>query len=329
MKMDPATDSGRSSSDGITNQSQPGIMGYTEPFSKLEFVAYGNQQQIVLGSTQAKDDGSWYFKSANALTDGNYTIVASATDVAGNLGSDKLALQIQSGPLKVSAADLTALFDLGDSNTDNLTSAEVLQFDGYTNPGNFVTLSNGKQSWEVQADANGRWYSKTAELPEGTHIITTMVEDMAGNKAQADQLTQVTIDRTAPSVSIYGSSDTQTRTVNLYGTAELGRKVDLHMDGKAFANVTADFKGNWNYATSKLPDSQYKVSASQSDAAGNFGVSNTIVVSVGVQAVSLDAIAEHALVLNPQELPEPCYMDENTITVLELNGVYQPIWYCI
>jgi hypothetical protein len=76
--LNPASDSGKSHSDGITNVAQPNFYGMSEPFSHVVLFANGTP----IGKTQAGSDGSWSITS-NHLPDGGYTITAMAVDQFG------------------------------------------------------------------------------------------------------------------------------------------------------------------------------------------------------------------------------------------------------
>jgi len=77
--LNPASDSGKYHSDGITKVTQPNFEGTSEPFSHVTVYANG----VPLGSTQTGSDGSWSLTSNIRLADGNYAISATAIDQFG------------------------------------------------------------------------------------------------------------------------------------------------------------------------------------------------------------------------------------------------------
>jgi hypothetical protein len=84
--LNPATDTGKSNTDDITNDAQPNFYGTVfvagtntpEPYSHVVLYANG----VAVGNTQAGSDGSWSINS-NLLPQGTYAITAVATDQFG------------------------------------------------------------------------------------------------------------------------------------------------------------------------------------------------------------------------------------------------------
>jgi large repetitive protein len=84
-KLDSASDTGLSNADSITSINQPTFTGSSEPFSHVFLYASvlnadGTVTTNPIAMTQAGSDGSWSVKSFVALTDGTYTITATALD---------------------------------------------------------------------------------------------------------------------------------------------------------------------------------------------------------------------------------------------------------
>ncbi len=84
--LNPASDSGISDSDDITNVVQPTFLGTAgEPFARIDVYAgpvgtFNPSVDTLLGSTTAGSTGSWSLTSGIALADGGYTITAVAVD---------------------------------------------------------------------------------------------------------------------------------------------------------------------------------------------------------------------------------------------------------
>lgn len=83
-KLNPKSDSGVSNSDAITNVQQPWFFGTSEPRSNVVLWAQpSGGAAFPIGQAAAQSDGSWNIRSNVALTDGIYTITATATDQFG------------------------------------------------------------------------------------------------------------------------------------------------------------------------------------------------------------------------------------------------------
>ncbi|MDR3622462.1 MAG: Ig-like domain-containing protein [Paludisphaera borealis] len=81
-QLNPASDSGASSTDGITNVTQPNYFGLTDsPGASIAVVATPTSgTPILLGTTQSDNSGAWSVTSTAALADGAYTITVYAAD---------------------------------------------------------------------------------------------------------------------------------------------------------------------------------------------------------------------------------------------------------
>ncbi|MDG3006021.1 beta strand repeat-containing protein [Paludisphaera mucosa] len=80
-RLNPASDSGASNSDGITNVVQPTYSGtVNSPGATVAVVAQSPTGPILLGTTQADEAGAWNVTSTVALPDNAYTITIFAGD---------------------------------------------------------------------------------------------------------------------------------------------------------------------------------------------------------------------------------------------------------
>ena len=81
-RLDPASDSGVSNSDGITFVQQPTFFGTSEDLSSITLSAQNTAggAPIALGGTTADLNGNWQLTSQVALPDGQYVITATAVD---------------------------------------------------------------------------------------------------------------------------------------------------------------------------------------------------------------------------------------------------------
>jgi len=85
-KLNPASDSGASNSDAITNVQQPNFFGAASEPGALVFLyatPFGGTAMLI-GQTVADASGAWSITSNVALTDGGYEIQAQAYDASGN-----------------------------------------------------------------------------------------------------------------------------------------------------------------------------------------------------------------------------------------------------
>jgi hypothetical protein len=110
-----------------------------------------------------------------------------------------------------------------------------------------------------------------ADLADGDYTVTASVTDAAGNAGSATD--GLTVDGTAPIVTVSAPSLTNDRTPTLSGTSDepVGSTVSLSVGGQSFT-TTVVTGGTFTVAVpAALADGDYTVTASVVDAAGNTG----------------------------------------------------------
>ncbi|WP_229837549.1 Ig-like domain-containing protein, partial [Thalassobaculum fulvum] len=185
----------------------------------------------------------------------------------------------------IGAPDLLASSDTGTSSTDNITSSTLPTVSGTGAVANALVhvLVGGVTVGSVTASAAGAWtYAFTSTLSAGTHAITAVGEDVAGNDGPASAALNVVVDTTAPATlaapdllaaSDSGSSNTDnitsSTTQQLSGSATTGDSVNIIVGGTTLQTVTAA-GGSWSY-TATLTAGSYAITVNAVDAAGNAG----------------------------------------------------------
>jgi len=284
VDMLAASDTGESSTDNLTNDSTPTITGKAEVGSTVTLFSGATQ----LGSAKTNAGGDWSI-TTSALTDGNYSLRARATDLAGNTSAQSgiLAVAIDTAtPTTPAAPDLSAASDTGASNTDNLTRVATPTFTGKAEVNAMVTLLDGATIVGTgQASIAGNWSIKADTLAHGVHTMTVKVTDVAGNVSTPSAKLNVTIDTTAPVASTMpnlatGSDSgrfvadniTSITTPVFNGTAEAGATVTLLAGGSTLGSAKVGNTGNWSVTSNPLADGKYAVVARVTDLAGNNSV---------------------------------------------------------
>ncbi|HCF57053.1 MAG TPA: hypothetical protein DFS52_03525, partial [Myxococcales bacterium] len=144
---------------------------------------------VNLDSTTATLDGASFASGATVSSEGEHTLVVTATDRAGNSSSETVRFEIDTAAPAISIAGVsdgqlgsqpvTPIFSATDSNLDSTTAT----LDG-------VSFASG-----------------TTVASEGEHTLVVTATDRAGNSAS--QTVHFGIDTTAPAISISGVSDGQ------------------------------------------------------------------------------------------------------------------------
>ncbi len=277
----PGSDSGRSSSDGVTNVTTPTVTGTAEAGSTVTLYLDG----ASVGTTTASGVGAWSITTPT-VSPGGHTLTARAVDTAGNTSAASTALLL-TVDTTVAAPTGVALATASDTGTqgDNLTNVNTPVIVGTAEANAVVSLYKDSTTLlgGATADGSGVWQMTLGALGEGAHTLTASAVDLAGNSSAASNSLIVTIDTTPPvapsAPSLTAASDsgnsssdhlTNVKTPTFTGTAEANSVIDLLVSGSVVGTGTADGAGAWTVtAGSALADGSWSFSTRSRDAAGN------------------------------------------------------------
>jgi len=235
---------------------------------------------VEAGRVQADSHGAWAWQSATALADGQHSLRAVSTDLAGNAGAASAALgfavdtRVPPPPPPPSPTlGLAPGSDTGSSAGDGLTRESRPTISGTAQAGSTVTVSvDGVVAGTASVGADGGWsYTLGGSLGDGAHSITAVAANAGGNSAPSAAL-RVTIDTAAPVAPVIVAVGGDAAQPHVSGSAEANATVIVYVDNVQAGSVQADAGGNWTYALSgKLADGVHTVRATAGDAAGNTG----------------------------------------------------------
>jgi hypothetical protein len=254
LALAPASDTGSSSSDGITADASPTFTGAAEAGTAVTVTA-GDMQ---IGSTVADASGHWTLDSDD-LPAGTHAITATAQDRAGNASaaSTPVTVVIDTTPPSVPA--------ITTPSADRLTNQRDVPFSGTAAPGVDVVLSDGSRTAATTtADGAGAWSATVTGLSDGAHDISAVARDVAGN-ASSPATRKVTVDTAAPDTTIASGPDdptTSTTAAFSFTSTEAGSAFECSLDGAAFAPCSSPESSSVAGGTH-----QFRVRAT--DAAGN------------------------------------------------------------
>ncbi len=297
VKVAPASDTGSSNTDGITNQTKPTLMGTAEALALVTI----KDGTTVLGTTTADATGAWQFTPINALTAGVHSITTTAVDVAGNtsIASTPLTVTIDTQAVAPVAVKISPTSDTGFSNTDGITNQVKPVLTGTAEALAVLTIKDGTTVLgTTTANTAGAWqFTPTIALTDGIHNITATAVDVAGNMSVASAPLAIKIDTqvtTPASVKVAIASDTgssnadgitsQTKPV-LTGTAEAFTLVTIKDGTTVLGTTTADATGAWQFTpTNALTEGMHSITTTAVDVAGNTsGASTPLVVKIDTQ----------------------------------------------
>ncbi|EBP1890545.1 type I secretion C-terminal target domain-containing protein, partial [Salmonella enterica] len=300
---------GNLSSGQITDEARPVISGTREANTTIRLYDNGT----LLAEIPADNSSSWRYTPDASLATGNHVITVIAVDAAGNASpvSDSVNFVVDTTPPLTPV--ITSVSDdqapgLGTIANGQNTNDPTPTFSGTAEAGATITLyENGTVIGTTTAQPDGAWSVSTSTLASGTHVITAVATDAAGNSSPNSTAFTLTVDTTAPQTPILTSvvddvaggvtgnlangQITNDNRPTLNGTAEAGSVVSIY-DGNTLLGVTsANAGGAWSFTpTTGLNDGTRTLTATATDPAGNVSPATsgfTIVVDTLAPTVPL------------------------------------------
>ncbi|WP_423230449.1 Ig-like domain-containing protein [Enterobacter hormaechei] len=261
--------------------------------------------------TTVQADGRWQLNvpaaDVGALTDGNVTVTATVTDVAGNSSSaDRVGLVDATVP-QVTINDFVT-----DTNTVNqLAHAQAQILSGSVTgaaAGDLVTITINNVDYTTVVDAAGNWSlglpaSVIQGLTDGTWTINVSVTDRSGNTGSSS--VDVVVNTVTPVIGIntLAADDVinaaeKGEDLLLSGTSNQpeGTTITVNLNGINYT-ATTDASGNWSVtvpasAVSALGEANYTVTASVTDNVGNSAAATyDVLVDSSLPVVTLNNFA--------------------------------------
>ena len=275
------------------NSDTPTFTGTTnaEPGSAVTMTVTDANGDSQVMNAVVQEGGGYSASPANALAQGEFTLVTEVTDSAGNTSSDTTTGNIDSLPptLTVDAPDnsndptptITGTTDAPVNSVVNLT---ITGNNGAVQTLNATVQANGTYSVEVPVD-----------LAEGNYSAAATVSDTAGNEAIANDTGSV--DTILPTLTVDAPDDSNDVTPTITGTtdAPVNSVVNLTITGNngAVQTLNATVQANGTYSAevpTDLAEGSYTVAATVADAAGNeANASDTGSVDTILPTLTVDA----------------------------------------
>ncbi|EOZ1430831.1 Ig-like domain-containing protein [Enterobacter hormaechei subsp. steigerwaltii] len=261
--------------------------------------------------TTVQADGRWQLNvpaaDVGALTDGNVTVTATVSDVAGNSSSaDRVGLVDATVP-QVTINDFVT-----DTNTVNqMAHAQAQILSGSVTgaaAGDLVTITINNVDYTTVVDAAGNWSlglpaSVVQGLTDGTWTINVSVTDQSGNTGSSS--VDVVVNTVTPVIGIntLAADDVinaaeKGADLLLSGTSNQpeGTTITVNLNGINYT-ATTDASGNWSVtvpasAVSALGEANYTVTASVTDNVGNSAAAtHDVLVDSSLPVVTINTLA--------------------------------------
>ena len=299
LALDPAGDSGISTTDGVTNATTLRFTGAGEPGATATLCVDG----VAAGTATVDQSGQFQFV-VGPLAEGAHAIVVKQTDAAGNSGPASNSVAVRVDLTSPTITDLalvhSALSPNGDGIFDgghgsfklsepaNVTLALV---DATGTTLSFTSLGNlpaGPQSFDLNV----------AGLTEGSYLARLDAIDIADSPA-TPAATPFTIKLTPPAVSKPdlsgahandaggGNRITNQTTQTVTGTADPGATIVLCDGTTPVGTATAGTNGVWSITTT-LAEGDHPLTAKATDSAGNTATSGSVVIIVDTTPPRID-----------------------------------------
>lgn len=289
-----ASDTGVSSTDNLTNDNTPLLIGAVFPNAIVRLF----EGTIERGLDSSTSSGS-YAITSSALGDGSRSLSVRFEDLAGNQSASSPALSITIDTLPpdapTAAPDLDQSSDTGTSSSDNLTRDNTPSFEGNVPAGAFVRLfADTVEVGFTTSTSGGKYAITSTRLPDGPTSMTTRFEDAAGNQSSSGPSLLVTIDTLAPAVSGRAFEFLTRQAVRFSFTENVGPTLsvaDLTLENLTSGTTIPAGSIAFSYASNTgtftfpgfahgiLPDGDYRATltaAGVTDLAGNALASNSI-----------------------------------------------------
>lgn len=279
------SDTGVSATDNITASTSQALGGSATDGDRVHVIVDG-----VTSGTVVASGGSWSY--VHTLGEGSYAVSVGVTDAVGNVGPVSSSLELvvdTTAPAIVGPPDLIAASDRGTSDTDNLTNlaTPTLAGEGAAADALVHILVGGTTMGSAIAGATGAWsFTFSEALTDGSHAVSVVAEDIAGNEAAAGQALTIEIDLTAPAApgasavpdlsdaSDDGASGTDNVTTiatpGFVGANATASAVHaLLANGVTVGGFVSEADGSYQVTAQSLAPGDYGITIRELDAAGN------------------------------------------------------------
>ena len=279
---------------GKTDDPTPTFSGGGNPGDVIEIFDHGKP----IGSTTVNPEGEWEFTPSTPLPPGDHSITVAPTDPAGNTGdpSDPLTFEIDIITPPSSPSIQTVQDNVGNEGgrtidvpkTSGVTNDATPTIIGSSAPGLTVRVYNdGQLLGETTANGDGHWsFTPAIAFVDGVYKITADSIDSEGVISEETGIYDFRVDLQipdAPSLVAHDDQGDSTGPINNQDTtddaqptfsgsdAEPGAVIELRdSDGMPIGSATVDNAGAWTITpVIPLTEGEHKISAVQTDAAGN------------------------------------------------------------
>jgi hypothetical protein len=241
----------------LTSDRTPIIAGAADPNSAIivELDLDRNGSADITYSVTSDAGGSWSLDTAAAVPDSGAFPVAGLSD--GSIFVTATVYDLADNPSPAATTTLTidatapAAPAIGSPAAGSATSDNTPTFSGTAEASSTITVTEGLSTLCASfATVGGAWScTLITPLADGSHTVTAIASDAAGNTSAASSGRTFTVDTAAPATPTVSSplpgSSTSDSTPTFSGTAEAGSTVTVKDGSITICTATADGGGSW------------------------------------------------------------------------------------
>ena len=198
-----SADTGASASDFITKTAAQTIGATLSTTLAAGDIVYGSLDNGATWTDITSKISGTSLSWDGVILAGSDTLQLKVVDAAGNTGSVKTQAYVfdTSTPATPGTPVLATASDTGVQNNDSITSDTTPTLSGTAENGSTVTVFDGATLLGTVTAGAGGWTLTTGALAEGSHTITVVSTDTAGNASAASAALTIEVDTTAPAVA--------------------------------------------------------------------------------------------------------------------------------
>jgi uncharacterized protein (TIGR03382 family) len=263
--------------EAIVPTATPTIRGTAEAGSSVIVSVAGNAGCRGVTNTSQH----WECTLGSNLIDGSHQLSAVAVDAAGNesMPSSPISFAVDTIPPAVPVVT-------SPSNGAVLRTATPI-ITGTAEAGTTVIVSvDGNVGCTGATNTSRNWECMlTPVLTEGSHRLSAIAQDAAGNPSASSPAISFTMDTVAPprpSITTPRSGIfIKDATLLVAGTAEAGSTVQLELDGQPVRTLQVDASGVWSLTLDSLnAEGAHSIKATVTDPAGHSVSSDTVIFTL-------------------------------------------------
>jgi RHS repeat-associated protein len=303
LKLAIGSDAGASASDNITSINTPTITGTGDVGATVKLT----EGAVVVGQATVGTNGTWQITSS-PLTNGNHSLIATATDIAGNISTASTPLNLVIDALLPQLTLTTPLTQTALKNDAKLVGN--IDGTGSSLVGVSYRWDNSTTTISITPNATGGFNQSLdfTGIANGSHTLTITGTDVAGNILTTSYAVNVALDKEAPLVNLQLASDTGNNTsdkitnnptitgkvTDVSGLSAV--TVSLNPNLTNGVNITTSLQADGTFSFDKaaltqlnggqLPDGNYQVYLQAIDNYGNATTPQTLAFQLLTQAIT-------------------------------------------